>query len=72
MISLYTEQVDDNPGDVVVAKVGGELIEMPLNEGDAPAASSPAENPGSTSAATGAATNGSGNEAQPETKTLPG
>lgn len=62
---VYGTNVDDNPGDVVVAKVGGELIEMPLNEGDAPAASSPAENPGSTSAATGAATNGSGNEAQP-------
>ena len=62
---VYGTNVDDNPGDVVVAKVGGELIEMPLNEGDAPAASSPADNPGSTSAATGAATNGSSNEAQP-------
>lgn len=33
---VYGKKVKENKGDVVVAKVGGELIDMPLNEGDAP------------------------------------
>lgn len=61
---VYGTKVKDNPQDVV-AKIGGELIEMPLNEGDAPAASSPAEVPGSTSAATGSVSKAPSETTQP-------
>ena len=59
---VYGKNVKDNKGDVVVAKVGGELIDMPLNEGDA--APSPTSQPTSkpTVKPTGAATQSAGTE----------
>ncbi|MBS1413078.1 MAG: hypothetical protein HPZ00_07200 [Christensenellaceae bacterium] len=48
---VYGTKVKDDPQDINVAKINGDLIEMPLNEGDAP--SSSAGTSDSTSKATG-------------------
>ena len=65
MISLCGTNVEDNPKDVTVAKINGDLIEMPLNEGDVPG-TSPSEGTGSTSQATGSASKSPSSTTEPE------
>lgn len=62
---VYGTNVEDNPKDVTVAKINGDLIEMPLNEGDVPG-TSPSEGTGSTSQATGSASKSPSSTTEPE------